>query len=360
MKGPSVAAFLLIAAGSLFAAEAGKVTGTFVIGQERKALTHAYVVEKGTLLKIVLATGPLEEEALFDNSVLRAAVAGGAVSAVVVRLDDDRRADSAFFFDAELPAGLEVREINTFKMREVRGRNLAGRVVMKDDGFSFSYDATFEAPLTSQIETVVPLSADATPAEHALARIREMEIPFNAESFSHAIREGDVETVTLFLTAGMPVETDDGLSDAVESGQAAVAKLLIEHGADVNRKDEYDQSLVLVVVGTKNLAMLELLIAAGADVSVPNKYRVTPLASATTDGQLEVVKALLAAGAKVNARNTSGGTALSSAVFYGHKEIVEALLAAKADVQRDKDDLLAFAADKPEIKAMLVKAMAAK
>jgi ankyrin repeat protein len=69
---------------------------------------------------------------------------------------------------------------------------------------------------------------------------------------------------------------------------------------------------------------------------------------------------LVAAGAKVNARDTAGSTALTVAILRGYKEIVEALLAAGTDVQRDKEDLLALAADKPEIKAMLEKAIAKK
>jgi CTP:molybdopterin cytidylyltransferase MocA len=40
-------------------------------------------------------------------------------------------------------------------------------------------------------------------------------------------------------------------------------------------------------------------------------------------------------------------------------QIVAALLAAGTDVQRDKEDLLALAEDKPEIKAMLEQAMKA-
>ena len=38
---------------------------------------------------------------------------------------------------------------------------------------------------------------------------------------------------------------------------------------------------------------------------------------------------------------------------------MQALLAAHADVQRDKEDLLALAADKPEIRAMLEEAIRA-
>jgi hypothetical protein len=352
------AAILLLVAGSAFAADGGRATGTFVVGEERKTLTHAYVVEKNSLLKIVLATGPLEEAAIFDDKALQKVV--GDVSALVIRLDEDRQADAVFFFDSELPAGLEVRQVSTFKPRKTRAQSsLAGRVELKSDDYSFGYDAAFEAPIVLQVQTVEPLAENATPAEHALWRLKQMEIEYDESNFRDVIVEGNADAVKLFLTAGMPVETGNALREAVDRGKTEAAKILIEHGADVNNKDAYGQSLVMTAVSGNHPGMLDLLIANKADVSAPNQYRITPLAVAAEQGHLHAVKALIAAGAKINARDTSGGTALSVAILRGYKEIVETLLAAKADVQRDKEDLLALAEDKPEIKALIVKAIAA-
>lgn len=351
-------AVLVLVAGAAFAADGGRASGTFVIGENRKALTHSYVVEKNSLLKIVLATGPLEEAAIYDDKALQKVV--GEVSALVIRLDEDREADAVFFFDSDLPAGLEVRQVSTFKARKTRSQNaLAGRVELKSDDYSFSYDATFEAPIVLQVQTVEPLPENATPADHALWRLKQMEIDYDESNFRDVIVEGNTDAVKLFLTAGMAVETGDALREAVERGKTEVAKVLIEHGADVNNKDSSGQSLVMSAVSNNHPGMLDLLIASKADVSAPNRYRVTPLAVAAEQGHLHAVKALIAAGAKVNARGTTGSTALSVAILRGYKEIVETLLAAKADVQRDKEDLLALAEDKPEIKALIEKAIAA-
>jgi hypothetical protein len=349
----------LIASGAVFAAGRGTASGELVVGRDRKPLSHAWVIEKDSLLRIILATGPLEEAVLYDHDALQKAVAGGGVSALVIRLDEDREADSVLFFDSDLPAGLEVRQVATFKPRRSPQRALAGRVAMKDDGYSFSYDASFDAPIVVQVQTIEPLAADATPAEHALWRLEQMEINFDQSGFRDAIIEGNADTVGLFLQAGMPIETGNAIREAVDRGKTDVIRLLLEKGADANDKDHYGQSLVMTAVSGNHPGVLDLLIAAGADVSAPNQYRITPLAVAAEQGHLHAVKALLAAGAKINARDTSGGTALSVAILRGYTEIVETLLAAKADVQRDKEDLLALAADKPEIKAMLEKAMAA-
>ncbi len=350
---------LLAFAHALLGADAGKATGQFVVGNASRPLTHAYVVEKNSLLKIVLATDALEENELFDGETLQNAVGERGISALVIQLDEDRGADATFFFDAKLPAGLEVRRVGTFKAGRSREGALSGQVAMKDDGFSFGYEATFDATIVVQPQTVEPLAADATPADHALWRLKQKEIPFDAEHFRLAVLDGDADAVNLFLTAGMPVETADALRQAVDGGKTDVAKLLLEHGADKDGKDSYGQSLVMTATSNHHTAVLALLIAAGADVNAANQYRITPLAVAAEQGHLDEVKTLLAAGAKVNARDTSGGTALSVAVLRGYEEIVAALLAAGADVQRDTEDLLALAAGNPAIMGMLEKAIQA-
>lgn len=354
-----IGAFTVFLAGSLFGAEAGKASGKFIVGDATKTLTHAYVVEKNSLLKIVLATGAIEKAALYDADTLQEDVGEHGISALVIQLDEDRQADATFFFDAKLPAGLEVRQVGTFKARKSSESVLSGRVVMKDDDYSFSYDATFDAPIVVQVQKVEPLAADATPADHALWRLKQKEIAYDAQNFRSVVMDGDADAVNLFLTAGMPVETADALHLAVDVGKAEVVKLLLKHGADQNGKDSYGQSLVMTAASNHRTDVLALLIAAGADVNAANQYRITPLAVAAEQGHLDVVNMLVAAGAKVNARDTSGGTALSVAILRGYKDIVATLLEAGTDVQRDKEDLLALAADKPEIKAMLEKAIQA-
>jgi hypothetical protein len=350
---------IVLVAGSALAVSSGKAAGKFVVGTATKQLTHSYVVEKNGLLKIVLSTGALEEAALYDDAGLQEVAGGGDVSALVIQLDEDRKADATFFFDAKLPAGLEVRQVGTFKAKRSDDQALSGRVAMKDDGYSFSYDATFDAPILVELQKIEHLPAGASPAEHALWRLKQMEIPNDEDHFRRAVLDDEADTVELFLAAGMPVETANALYEAVSGGKSEVVKLLLRNGADKNRKDEYGQSLVMTAASNHHVDVLAQLIEAGADVSAPNQYRIAPLAVAAEQGHLDEVNMLVAAGAKVNARDTSGGTALSVAILRGYKEIVAALLAAGTDVQRDKEDLLTLAQDKPEIKAMLERAMKA-
>ena len=301
---------------SVNAAAAGKANGKFVVDKATtRSLTHAYAVDRNALLKVVLASGPVEEAELFSDDALQAAVEERGLSALVIELDAEREAEATFFFDPKLPAGLEVRTVTTFQPKKSGEDALSGRMTMNDPDFSFSFDSTFDAPIVVQ------------PQADKAAAIEE--IPATPEMLRAAIDRGETDTV----------------------------KQLLDRGVDKNAKDAYGQSLVMNAVSGHRTDIVTMLIEAGADVNAPNQYRITPLAVAAEQGHLDLVNMLVAAGANVNARDTAGGTALSVAILRGYTEIVAALIAAGTDVQRDKEDLLALAADKPEIKAMLEAAM---
>jgi ankyrin len=95
-------------------------------------------------------------------------------------------------------------------------------------------------------------------------------------------------------------------------GQTAVAKLLLERGADPNAMTR-DSFLQIAPLG-----------CAVATPDVPNP-------SDREDVILELVNLLLSHGAKVNARRRDGLTALHSAAYRGHRRVMEMLLTHGAD-----------------------------
>lgn len=80
-----------------------------------------------------------------------------------------------------------------------------------------------------------------------------------------------------------------------------------------------------------DLSLMQAHIAAGSDLNQKDDYGSTPLIIATTFGKTEVAKLLIEAGADLNITGADGGTALHGAAFYCRTEIVEALLAKGAD-----------------------------
>lgn len=78
--------------------------------------------------------------------------------------------------------------------------------------------------------------------------------------------------------------------------------------------------------------ILALLVEHGADVNAKNNDGWTALMLASQNGHVDVVNCLLSHGADVNAKNERGATALMAASQNGHVEVVTCLLNHGADV----------------------------
>ena len=80
-----------------------------------------------------------------------------------------------------------------------------------------------------------------------------------------------------------------------------------------------------------DLNAIQQHIKAGSDLNEKDDYGSSPLIIATTFGKTEAAMALIGAGADVNCKNNDGSTPLHTAAFLCRIEIVEALLENGAD-----------------------------
>ena len=112
---------------------------------------------------------------------------------------------------------------------------------------------------------------------------------------------------------------------AVSNENSKIAKMLIEDGADVNAKDKFGNTALLLAAHLGSLDLLTGLLSAGADLDEKDDDGETALMSAVAAGDAGCVQALLKAGADMNARNDEGKTALALAREYNHEEIVKLL-----------------------------------
>ncbi|MFC2134564.1 ankyrin repeat domain-containing protein [Bacteroidota bacterium] len=80
-----------------------------------------------------------------------------------------------------------------------------------------------------------------------------------------------------------------------------------------------------------SLKSIERHIKAGSDLNEKDQYGSTPLIVAITFGKPEVVKVLIEAGADIQIKNSDGASPLHIAAFFCHPEIVKALLDKGAD-----------------------------
>jgi len=112
-----------------------------------------------------------------------------------------------------------------------------------------------------------------------------------------------------FHQIGPAFATD--LVDAVRAGNVARVELLLNSGADPNKRSPYNGPLHDAArLGSAEITTI--LIQAGADMELPGFGGVHPLHSAALAGQAKVVTILLASGAKVDSRDNTGRTPLLS------------------------------------------------
>src|SRR5262245_778294 len=112
---------------------------------------------------------------------------------------------------------------------------------------------------------------------------------------------------------------------------AAMIKLLLEHGADVNLASSSGASALLRAAG--DFDKVELLLAAGAKVDVKSKLGRTPLlVAAASPGNVKTMRLLLARGANANDQDQFGDTCLTSACKRGDGEMAKALIESGANI----------------------------
>jgi ankyrin repeat protein len=204
---------------------------------------------------------------------------------------------------------------------------------------------------------VPPARCDQTGAREALAK---EGIAFTPEAFLQKVAEGDAAHVTLFLEAGIDPSVANSsrrtaLWIAVERKQSEVLKALLAGGVTPNEKNappmESGKTIVFEAVDSGDAALVRTLVEAGADAKRANEYGVPPLAEAARTGNLEMCKILLKAGSDPNAA-PGGFPLLYGPVNENHLDVVRLLLASGAKLGEHKESLIG-AATTPEMRALL-------
>jgi ankyrin repeat protein len=204
---------------------------------------------------------------------------------------------------------------------------------------------------------VPPARCDQAGAREALAK---EGIAFTPEAFLQKVAEGDAAHVTLFLEAGIDPSVANSarrtaLWIAVERKQSEVLKALLAGGVTPNEKNappmEYGKTIVFEAVDSGDAALVRTLVEAGADAKRANEYGMPPLAEAARTGNLAICEILLKAGSDPNAA-PGGFPLLYGPVNENHLDVVRLLLASGAKLGEHKAALVE-AAKTPEMRALL-------
>ena len=135
-----------------------------------------------------------------------------------------------------------------------------------------------------------------------------------------------------------PGRLQDQLIKAAWANDVRRARRLIEAGADVNDKDDTEQSAYLIAASEGYLDLLDLTLRNGADPGSLDGFRGTGLIRAAERGHADIVGRLLQAGIDVDHVNDLGWTALHEAIILGdgsqrYVDTVRLLVAGGADLE---------------------------
>ena len=163
------------------------------------------------------------------------------------------------------------------------------------------------------------------------------------EGLHAAAAGGDVATIERLVKQGADLNGRDAynrtpLIVATFQRQHLAASALIEAGANVNALENSRYDMLTIAAVADDYDMVQLAIRAGADAGlVTSPYDGTALIASAHLGHVAIVRELINAGAPLDHVNNLGWTALIEAIVLGdggfdHISIVGDLIAAGADV----------------------------
>ncbi|MGL4369728.1 MAG: ankyrin repeat domain-containing protein [Spirochaetota bacterium] len=185
------------------------------------------------------------------------------------------------------------------------------------------------------------------------------------EDLAAAVEEGDLAKVKRLVQQGADINTDTMTGDslintAADKGFLPIVKYLIEEmGVNVNAAGRaYDMGPLYSAAAKNRLDVAAYLLKKGAKVNAGNRFNMTPLFEPAGKGYIDMMKMLLNAGADINARNMYGETPLFYAVrgFRGKTSVesINFLISSGADrtIKNNKGKRAADIADE-QTKAIL-------
>jgi hypothetical protein len=143
--------------------------------------------------------------------------------------------------------------------------------------------------------------------------------------------KGHLEVARLLLDHGADVNSSHRgeilLRRVYRGGRLEVMRLVLERGADVDKRDNYFGGTVLHQASLDGQAeAVQLLLQHKADVNAKGYLNQTPLRLVYNDKNVEVAKILLEYGADIHAKSDSGVSPLEAAKLNKRHKLLESML----------------------------------
>ena len=166
-------------------------------------------------------------------------------------------------------------------------------------------------------------------------------------SLSLAAADGHLEVCQKLLERNADVNPQDAshngstrttpLLFALQRGKPDVARLLLDHGADVHVHDKNGKTPLHFAAAYDFIEVVRMLLERNLEVNSRDDQRYTPLLFASQKGNPNVVRLLLDNGADAHVHTLRGSTPLHLAAVEGHFEVAQILLDCNAEVN-SRDD----------------------
>jgi len=187
---------------------------------------------------------------------------------------------------------------------------------------------------------------------HNIAMILAIGHPqdVNSQSFNDALSPlhvalcmGHLDLARMLVEHGADVSAQDKagqslLHSAVENGHVAFSWMLVERGADISAQDEDGWTAVHFALDNGHEDLARMLVERGADVSAQDESRWNELHMASRFGYVDLARMLVERGADVSAKTENGWTALYLTCYGGHVDLARMLVERGADVSAQCDE----------------------
>ena len=146
-----------------------------------------------------------------------------------------------------------------------------------------------------------------------------------------AVNSGYRQRVLALLDGGADINAQGRIGDCTALthvawiGRDGVVELLLENGADPNRREQHGRTALHIAVKHRYSGIMTMLVEHGADVDA-RAHSWTPLLLAAKHWWFQIPDYLVKKGANVNAADYHGRTALHWAAHHGDERLAQLLL----------------------------------
>eukprot|EP01129_Flabellula_baltica_P007197 TRINITY_DN2771_c0_g1_i1.p1 TRINITY_DN2771_c0_g1~~TRINITY_DN2771_c0_g1_i1.p1 ORF type:complete len:986 (-),score=182.87 TRINITY_DN2771_c0_g1_i1:41-2998(-) len=154
---------------------------------------------------------------------------------------------------------------------------------------------------------------------------------------------GNLDMVKWLINHGSNVDEKNdygctALLLAVINNHHDIVDYLLDMGANINEQNDQHESAVLCASNEGHLTLLHFLISKGADYLTKDNQGCSPLHLACMNGHLKIAKYLSSLGLKLEEKNNYGCTPLLLASINGHLNIVKWLVSKKVMIDEKNND----------------------